>query len=217
VFHVKLNTRSIVERLSEPQKGRLHAYAGLLLEKAVPLGFVAASDAPRLWDRHVLDSLRALRCLRASDLMVVDVGSGAGLPGIPLAIALPKTRFTLVEPKQRRAALLEAIVASLELANASVAARRAEELDLRADVCLSRALAGPAESWRRASPLLVRGGRVVYWAGRSWEESEIERLGAVGAKAEICFEAEFQWQGPLVIMSRFPQGFQKGHERGGKI
>jgi 16S rRNA (guanine527-N7)-methyltransferase len=207
---VKLNTRSMVERLSVPQRDRLRAYTGLLVEKAVPLGFVAASDAGRLWDRHVLDSLRALSCSRASDLMVVDVGSGAGLPGIPLAIARPEARFTLAEPKQRRAALLEAIVVSLKLENVSVAARRAEELDLRADLCLSRALAGPAESWRRASPLLVRGGRLVYWAGRSWEESEIERLGAVGAKAEICLDAEFQWQGPLVIMSRFPQGFQKG-------
>jgi 16S rRNA (guanine527-N7)-methyltransferase len=207
----------MVERLGEHQKDLLHAYAALLLEKAVRLGFVAASDAGRLWDRHVLDSLRALPCLRASDLMVVDVGSGAGLPGIPLAIARPETRFTLVEPKQRRAALLEAIVASLELPNASVAVRRAEGLGLRADVCLSRALADPAESWRMASPLLAGGGRLVYWAGRSWEESEIERLGAVGAKAEICLDAEFQWQGPLVIMSRFPQGFQKGHERAGKI
>jgi 16S rRNA (guanine527-N7)-methyltransferase len=213
---VKLNARSILERMSEKQTGLLRAYSGFLRSKAVPLGLIATSDTDRLWDRHILDSLRGLSCFRPADQVVLDLGSGAGLPGIPLAIAQPGARFTLVEPNRRRAAFLEAVADSLELPNTTVMVRRVQEVELRGDLCLARALAGPVEVWRRASRLLAPNGRLVYWAGRSWGEGDIERLTGLGAKAEICLKPEFPWQGPLVIMSRFPQDFRKDHERAGR-
>jgi 16S rRNA (guanine(527)-N(7))-methyltransferase RsmG len=156
VFHVKLNARSIVERLS----GK-------------------------------------------ADASAFDVGSGAGLPGIPLAIALPTTRFALIEPKSRRAAFLEMAVDALELPNVSVLALRADAAGRITDLCLARALAAPTDAWRTASSLLSNRGRLVYWAGRTWHDQLVQRLARIGVKAEICLEPEFQWQGPLVIMTRF--------------
>jgi len=205
MFHVKLNARSIVERLKDPQPRLLRAYVDLLHERAVPLGLVARSDADRLWDRHVLDSLRGLAGFDDADRSALDIGSGAGLPGVPLAIALPSVQFTLVEAKRRRAAFLEMVVDTLKLRNVSVLALRAEKVGRIADVCLARALAAPTETWHTASLLLADRGRLVYWAGRSWGKHELQRLGRIGATAEICLKPEFQWQGPLVIMFRvFP-------------
>jgi hypothetical protein len=83
-----------------------------------------------------------------------------------------------------------------------VAPVRAEESGSDGDLCLARALAPPAESWRTAAVLLSQTGRLIYWAGRSWGEGELEQLARVGATAEICLKPEFQWQGPLVIMTR---------------
>jgi 16S rRNA (guanine527-N7)-methyltransferase len=207
VFHVKLNTRAILEQLTEPQSAQLHAYMALLSERAVPRGLVSSSDADRLWERHIEDSLRGLGCMRTEDSGVVDLGSGAGLPGIPLAIALPAVRFTLIEPKRRRAAFLELAVESLELENVSVVLDSAGETSLTTDLCLARALASPAASWGMASSLLSERGRLVYWAGRTWRDQQVEELARLGAKAEICQRPQFQWQGPLVIMGWFSTTF----------
>jgi len=213
MFHVKLNARSILERLSDTQIGLLNDFARVLRGRAVPLGLVSESDAERIWDRHVLDSLRGLACLGTEDRAAVDIGSGAGLPGIPLAIAVPTMSFSLVEPKRRRAAFLETVTQELGLANVSVVPARAEEAGSDVDLCLARALAPPAESWRTAAVLLSQTGRLIYWAGRSWGEEELEQLARMGATAEICLKPEFQWQGPLVIMTRSSPHFpKKDHE-----
>jgi 16S rRNA (guanine527-N7)-methyltransferase len=212
VFHVKLNTRSIVEHLSEGQIELLRRFTATLRERAVPLGLISESDSERIWDRHVVDSLRGLACLGTEDRAAVDLGSGAGLPGIPLAIVLPKVSFTLVEPKRRRIAFLEAVTQELGLANVAVAPVAAEQAASGVQVCLVRALAPPRESWRMASPLLSPRGRVVYWAGRTWGEEDIGHLAKLGASAEICLKPEFQWQGPLVIMARSSHTSLKDHE-----
>jgi 16S rRNA (guanine527-N7)-methyltransferase len=213
VFHVKLNIRSIVEHLSHRQQDLLRRYEALLREQAVPLGLVSEADAGRLWDRHVLDSLRGLACLSGSGPHVADMGSGAGLPGIPLAISSPAVRFTLIEPKRRRVAFLELVTQQLELANVSVAPIRAEDADFSVDICLARALASPAESWRRGAGILGAQGRLLYWAGRTWSSRDAEEVLRLGALAEICLKPEFQWQGPLVIMSSVSTTSPKDDER----
>lgn len=213
MFHVKLNARSIVERLNDTQRGLLRAYVDLLRGRAVPLGLVSESDLDRLWERHVVDSLRGVAAVEHADRSAFDIGSGAGLPGIPLAIALPDMGFVLVEPKRRRAAFLEVVVDELRLTNVSVLALRGDAVGEVADLCLARALAAPTEAWRTASPLLSERGRLAYWAGRSWGDEEVERLARIGANAEICLEAEFQWQGPLVIMSRLSTTSSRTNDR----
>ena len=171
------------------------------------MGLVSSSDADRLWERHIEDSLRGLGCMRTEDIGAVDIGSGAGLPGIPLAIALPTVRFALIEPKRRRAAFLELAAESLELDNVSVVPASAGQTSLTTELCLARAVASPAASWDMASSLLSERGRLVYWAGRTWRDQQVEELARHGANAEICQRQQFQWQGPLVIMSRFSTTF----------
>lgn len=182
----------------------LSRFEGLLGTRAVALGAVAPGDRARIRERHVADSLRALTCVGSTDRLLVDLGSGAGLPGVPLAIALPDRRFVLIESRRRRGAFLEFVADELALANVSVVVGRVQDLALEADLCLARAFAPQLASWRAAERLLRPGGRLVYFAGASWRDelagSELEHAGVA---AEICAPKQFNWQGPLVIMGRF--------------
>lgn len=214
MFHVKLNARSILERLAEPQKALLRQYETLLRSRAIPLGLISTADLDRVWERHVLDSLRGVACVRPQEETAFDIGSGSGLPGIPMAIAIPNVRFTLIESKRRRAAFLELVAETLELSNVAVAAVQAGEIRTKAGLCLARALGSPVACWHRASSLLAEGGRLLYWAGRTWGNDRVAELATMGVSAEICLEREFQWQGPLVIMTHgFSTDFPEDHDR----
>src|SRR6186997_2152778 len=87
-----------------------HVFAGFLTEHAARYGVVSRRDADRVLERHVLDSARAVGCLPNAARTAVDVGSGAGLPGIPVAICRPDLRVFLLEARKSRVALLEAAV-----------------------------------------------------------------------------------------------------------
>ena len=187
-----------IGRFAPAQRRSLAAYESLLAEVAVPRGFVARADAPNLHDRHVMDSLRALACLGAGAVTIADVGSGAGLPGVPVAIARPDCDVTLVEPQARRVAFLELVLDTLELPNVRILRARAETAALEVDVVLARALASPAGSWALARPHLREGGSLLYFAGRSWAESEVPAREEV--ETRICARASFPWQGPVVRM-----------------
>ena len=181
---------------------RLHIFARLLEDFGPRLGLIGPRDVPDLWERHVLDSLRGLPCLRPKDREVADVGSGAGLPGIPLALASPDRRFTLVEANRRRAGFLELAIERLRLANTNVLVTRVEESELPVDACVARALASPMDTWRMCSRLLKQGGHVLYYAGRSWNLDIQAALGHAGVHAQVCREAERAGEGHIVSMSR---------------
>jgi 16S rRNA (guanine527-N7)-methyltransferase len=187
--------------LDPAKAATLRAYEALLRDRAIPLGLIAERDRGRIWQRHVEDSLRALRCLGTSDRELIDLGSGAGLPGIPLAVARPDLRVLLVEPKARRVAFLELVRDELGLEHVGILMGTHEAVREMARVCVVRALAPPATSWERARRLLVPGGRLIYFAGRGWTGRNEERLAANGVKAQICAPSNFPWQGPLVIMT----------------
>lgn len=105
---------------------RLAAYAELVRKWAPKLDLVSPGDLDRLEERHVQDSLRVVPLLdELPPGPCLDVGSGAGFPGIPLAISRPERRWTLVEARQRRSAFLEEVVRELDL-NAEVHAKRIE-------------------------------------------------------------------------------------------
>jgi len=183
--------------LSDAAAAQLSSYEALLLEKAVPLGFVARSDEGRIRERHILDSLRAAPEVRPADRRALDLGSGAGLPGIVLAIAAPQLRVGLVESQRRRVGFLELAVERLELRNAEVVPRRAEELEPgSADLCTARAFAPPDRAWQVAEPLLAPGGRLVYFAGEGAQQAP--------ANAVILSTrpSPLESAGPLVIMGR---------------
>jgi 16S rRNA (guanine527-N7)-methyltransferase len=201
MFHVEHD--DVRSGLSPGQRAALDRFAGLLVDVAAPRGFVGERDRARIRARHVDDSLRALPYLRDVPACT-DLGSGAGLPGIPLAIAKPDLRFRLVEARARRVAFLELAVAELALENVEVLHTRAEELaeatqaTRAGQACTARALADLPGAWALARPLLRPGGRLVYFAGASFEVPE----GLEGA-ATLRIEPSdgLASGGPLVIIT----------------
>lgn len=188
------------------QLRRLRAYAALLRDRAVVLGLLSEGDRGRVWERHVQDSLRAVAAL-AGELregVVVDLGSGAGLPGIPVAVALPDREITLLEPRSRAVAFLELVVERLGLANVRVWKARAEDAareGLRAGAVLARAVAPAPRAWRMAAPLLQPQGGLVYFAGAGERSTTLLWSLPAGVRVRVCSESVFPWQGPVVIIS----------------
>jgi 16S rRNA (guanine527-N7)-methyltransferase len=161
-------------------------YAALLTGIGVERGIVGPGEAARIWDRHVLNCGVIARLVPAA-CSLVDLGSGAGLPGIVLAMLRPESRVTLLEPMARRAAFLQECVTALNLGNAEVVRGRAEEFagKLAADVVTSRAVA-PLEKLAGLSIGLARpGGRVLAMKGSS-AAAELARARPVLARFGIA-------------------------------
>ena len=186
----------LFQGLSSEQRRMLERVAALLSGRGVDAGVVAESDRGTVWERHVLDSLRAVAALGPGDRTAYDLGSGAGLPGIPIAIACPDLHVGLVESQRRRVAWLELIVDELALPNAAVIHRRIEAIERSADVCFARALAAPGRSWELARPLLRPGGRLVYFAGSSLDRDRTAAIVPVIRFVEPALDSS----GPLVII-----------------
>ncbi|MDQ3940081.1 MAG: 16S rRNA (guanine(527)-N(7))-methyltransferase RsmG [Actinomycetota bacterium] len=153
---------------------RLEAYEALVRRWAPKLDLVAPGDLDRFGSRHIDDALRALPLVEAAPPgAAVDVGSGAGVPGIPLAIAAPERHWRLLEPRARRAAFLEEAVRELDL-EVEVGRLRAEEA-ARTEwgqahaLATARALAPPRAALELLWPLLRPGGYAVLFVGDSAE------------------------------------------------
>ncbi len=161
-------------------------FAELLAAHGVERGLIGPREVDRLWDRHLLNSVAVSEFI-PEGASVVDVGSGAGLPGIPLAIARPDLDVVLLEPMARRVAWLAEAVAKLDLSNVTVVRGRAEEKAIRQqigdrDVATARAVAplGKLAGW--CLPLVRVGGSLVALKGSSAAE-EIDRDRAEIARA----------------------------------
>ena len=159
---------------------------------------IAAGDAGRLRERHLRDCLRAVELLRTGDRSAIDIGSGAGLPGVVVAIARPELMVTLVESRRSRAAFLDLVVDQLALRNTRVVHGRIEDLRVVADICLARALGSAASSWWAAEPHLRPRGRLLYWAGASFRVSDVPP----DLRIEVVRAPWLAWSGPVVMMSR---------------
>jgi 16S rRNA (guanine527-N7)-methyltransferase len=160
-------------------------YAELLSGAGIERGLLGPAEAARIWDRHLLNCV-AIAGLVPKKCTLVDVGSGAGLPGIVLAILRPVARVTLLEPLARRVAFLEECVADLGLANTQVLRGRAEEVagQLAADVVTARAVA-PLDRLAALSVGLLRpGGKVIAIKGDA-AEAELARARPVMARIGI--------------------------------
>ena len=162
------------------------AFASHLADTGVSRGLLGPREVPRLWSRHVLNCA-AMASLVPADARVVDVGSGAGLPGVVLALARPDLRVTLVEPLLRRVSWLEDVVGDLDLGSVSVVRARAEELRGQTfDVATARAVAALDRLAGWCLPLLREGGVLLALKGRSaadelvQAEPALRRLGAAG-------------------------------------
>ena len=154
-------------------------YVHHLATSGMERGLLGPREVPRLWSRHVLNCA-VVADLIAENARVADVGSGAGLPGLALAIARPDLDLTLVEPLERRCVWLSEVVEDLGLDNVTVMRGRAEQVvDLiDADVATARAVSALTNLAGLTIPLLHGNGQVLAIKGRSAAE-EIEKAAKV--------------------------------------
>ncbi|WP_376771128.1 16S rRNA (guanine(527)-N(7))-methyltransferase RsmG [Rhizomonospora bruguierae] len=173
-----------------------HAYADLLATDGVIRGLIGPRETPRLWGRHLLNCA-VVGELIPQDASVIDVGSGAGLPGIVLAVARPDLTVTLVEPLARRAAFLTEAVATLDLAGTVTVLRaRAEELVgtalAPADIVTARAVAPLDRLAAWCLPLAAPGGRLLALKGAAavdevaQHRAAVDRLGGGAPVVRQC-------------------------------
>ena len=153
-------------------------YAELLADDGVVRGLIGPREVGRLWERHLLNCA-VISELVDRDADVLDIGSGAGLPGIPLAIARPDLWVTLVEPMERRVNFLTEAVDALRLPNVEVLRARAESVSPKgkADVVTSRAVAPLRKLADWCLPLARPGGEVLAIKGASARDEVTRYLG----------------------------------------
>lgn len=178
-----------------PAMAAARRYVALLAGPGVERGLVGPREASRLWSRHVLNCT-ALAALIPVEAEVLDVGSGAGLPGIPLALARPDLRITLLEPMLRRVVFLKEVVEELDLRQVQVRRGRAEDVAPRSvDVVVARAVAPLDRLASMTLPSLRPGGRLVALKG----ENAADEIDA--AKDLIA-----KWPGATVSLVHPPAG-----------
>ena len=188
-------------------------YADVLASAGVERGLLGPREVDRLWDRHLLNSAVVGELLDPGE-RVIDIGSGAGLPGIPLAIARPDLEIVLLEPLLRRSEFLAEVVAELGLA-VEVVRGRAEEPAIRErfgarDVAMSRAVAALDKLTKWSMPLLRPDGRMVAIKGeRAPDEVEASRRvmaasGAVDVRVVTCGANYLRPPATVVLARRGP-------------
>jgi 16S rRNA (guanine527-N7)-methyltransferase len=199
MFHVKHVEVSAAPRAAEALFGsgmdRAQRYAEILAGAGVERGLLGPREVDRLWDRHILNSAAVAELLGPEE-RIADIGSGAGLPGIPLALARPDLRLTLIEPLLRRSEFLREVVDDLGL-EITIVRGRAEDWSVRQqvgemDAVVSRAVASLDKLTKWSVPLLRPDGRMVAIKGERAEKEIREHrrvmaaLGAVDVRVMRC-------------------------------
>src|SRR3954465_7043555 len=186
-------------------------YAEHLVTSGVERGLIGPREAPRVWDRHVLNCAVVAEIV-PTGARLVDVGSGAGLPGIPLALARPDLEVVLVEPLARRVEWLREVIADLGVA-IQVERGRAEEAAVRrrwegADVVTARAVAPLARLAGWALPLLRTGGALLALKGASATDeaardaTAVRRLGGTDPRVVRCGVGVVDPPSTVVVVER---------------
>lgn len=165
--------RALALDLDEAQLAKLVAHLDLLDEWNSRMNLTAIRDRPSQLTKHLLDSLAVLPYLRGE--RIADVGSGAGFPGIPLAIVEPHRHFSLIESTGKKCRFLEHVREALELPNVEVVQARAESYhpEVRFDTVIARAVGPLAGLVKVAGALVVGGGRLLAMKGR-YPQDELE-------------------------------------------
>lgn len=182
---------------SEAIQEKLCSFFVMLLEKALPFGFIGKADEQTLFERHILDSLLPLNdsqvvAALSNAARIADLGSGAGLPAIPLSVFFPKTLFSLHDSAGQRCEFLRNSVKNLSLPNVSIAqgniTREAAE---PADIVTFRAFRKPLASLEYAAYFLSRGGKALYWRSRELEFNSAENLSVLARErlTQLGFDA----------------------------
>jgi 16S rRNA (guanine527-N7)-methyltransferase len=191
-------------------------FVELLAAVGIERGLIGPREVDRLWDRHLLNSAVVGERI-PSGARVIDIGSGAGLPGVPLCLARPDLDVTLLEPMARRVTWLEEVIEALQL-SATVVRGRAEEPVIKqrlagADVVTARAVAPLDRLWSWTAPLLRQGGLLVALKGET-AAVEVTRDGAAVRRAggslpvvERCGVEVLEVPTTVIVVERVePQG-----------
>lgn len=165
---------AIAVRLYRDNYKTIRQYVDILASRGVDWGLIGPREIGRLWERHILNSI-ALESLIPEGCRVADVGSGAGLPGIPLAILRPDLEMTLIEPMLRRSNFLTEALDELGLDDRVTVVRgRAEDADLHVDVVVSRAVARLATLINWTADLIVESGSLLALKGQSADDEVVK-------------------------------------------
>lgn len=186
-------------------------YAALLATEGVARGLIGPKEAPRLWPRHLLNSTVLAEWVPAA-ARVVDIGAGAGLPGIPLLLVRPDITMALCEPMLRRVRFLEIACAELA-ASCQIIRGRAEQLPAAAyDVAVVRAVAPLDQLLVLARPALASDGLLLALKGRNVAtEVAAARASPFGAGAEIdVFSREIAGETTHAVRIRWPGSHASG-------
>jgi 16S rRNA (guanine527-N7)-methyltransferase len=163
--------------LEEAHLASISIYIDLLLKWNARINLTAVRDPEEMVTRHFGESIFAARVLmpagserqategRARQAAVIDFGSGAGFPGLPFAMLVPAAQVTLIESNQKKAAFLNEVISALDLQNAKVFSRRAEEYPDRADLVMMRAVERLENALAAAIGLVAEHGRVALMIG----------------------------------------------------
>lgn len=158
-----VSRETLITRYFPQKEEEILRYAQFLTSVGIERGLIGPREADRIWERHIFNSLPVISLI-PEGASVFDVGSGAGLPGIPIALARPDLKMTLIEPLQRRAEFLKEAVATLGI---TVLQGKAEEFAMKADVVTARAVA-PFEKLKAMSWHLVKiGGSLLAIKGEN--------------------------------------------------
>lgn len=196
-----------------PAQRELAEFAEILITVGLERGLIGPGETPRIWSRHLLNC--AVVALDPANLVplgatVIDVGSGAGLPGVVWALVRPDLRITLIEAKARRCEFLAEVIGELDLGDRLTVRRgRVEDLAgrLTADVVTARAVAPLDRLLTWASPFLNRDGRLVALKGESADSElcsagrRLARSGMVG-RVEIVGEQWLSEPTRVVLVTR---------------
>lgn len=201
--------RGVAERLFGDRLGLAERCTGLLAAHGVERGLIGPREVDRLWERHVLNCALLVDAIPEGTRTLADVGSGAGLPGVVVAIARPDLEITLIETMQRRATWLEEVCGALDLP-VEVQRARAEELqgERAFDAVTARAVAALDKLARWTLPLVAPGGHLLAMKGSSAADEistarpTLRRLGGVDPQVLVVGQGEVGLPTTVVTVRR---------------
>jgi 16S rRNA (guanine527-N7)-methyltransferase len=189
---------------------QLLEYQNLLATTGVEWGLIGPREVDRLWDRHLDNCLAVTEDHQVLPITssVIDVGTGAGLPGLVWAIARPDLTMTLVEPLERRVRFLELAVQELNLQSVTIVRGRAQDVQVKADIVTARAVSALKNLLAWLSPLVSDPGRMVLMKGQKAGQ-EIEQARSWLTKHDWHAEVREVGSPPrarVVVVERGAQG-----------
>jgi 16S rRNA (guanine527-N7)-methyltransferase len=175
VAQAKLSKAWYHALMNETQREQLQYHIAQVAKWGKHINLTTITDPQAMWSHHVLDSLAVIPFLEGGSF--IDMGTGAGFPGLPLAICMPDKQFTLLDSNSKKIHFLRNVIAHLGLKNIRAVHSRMEDYqpEVKADAMISRAVGDMATMCAQSSQAIVDNGRF-YWMKGQYPEAELKRL-----------------------------------------